>query len=236
VYSVSVSLSVSPSPPWRAGQTVTFIVTATINGNPLANTPVWIFVRFIDDAGYSRMTKIAEGTTDSSGKATITCALPFKVSIGGVEYRLPCRTVNFIANERQYYTWSNYVSGKLAYPTRISISAPTAVRPGEEFTISGKLEYESDAGVWSPLGGKTVTLFYNGNRIADVVTASDGTYSITTSIDKPGTYTLKAVYPGEGLTAGAVALARTVTGFMSPAKSPLPQMIAGGLMLLAGML
>jgi hypothetical protein len=94
----------------------------------------------------------------------------------------------------------------IAFPTRISISAPDKVAPGTPFTISGKLEYESGTDVWSPLAGKTVSLYYNGTKIADVTTGSDGSYSKTDAvIPTSGTYTLKASYAGEGWTMAATA-------------------------------
>jgi hypothetical protein len=95
------------------------------------------------------------------------------------------------------------------------------VFPNQSFTVNGKLEYQSDDGVWSPHASKTVSLSYNGNKIADVTTGSDGSYSATTSIPTSGTYTLKAVYAGEGF-AMAMALFGIEVG-VPPELEPLTQ-------------
>jgi hypothetical protein len=111
----------------------------------------------------------------------------------------------------------------VAFPTRISISAPDKVAPGTPFTISGKLEYESGIDVWSGLAGKTVSLYYNGTKIADVTTGSDGSYSKTDAvIPTSGTYTLKASYAGEGWTMAAFALFGVEVG-VPPELEPLAQ-------------
>jgi len=77
---------------------------------------------------------------------------------------------------------------------------------------TGKLEYRDRDGVWKGLAGRTVTLYYNGTKIGDVTTGSDGSYSKSARITTPGTYTLKAVYAGEGLALVAEALMKILSG------------------------
>jgi len=118
----------------------------------------------------------------------------------------------------RYYFYAEHVASgatsakqlmAVAYPVRISIQAPSRVNRGAEFTISGKLEYESSPGTWSPLANRTVSVYRNGNKVADVKTLSDGSYSVKMSIQTGGTYTLRAVFEGERLPTtppGATAL------------------------------
>jgi hypothetical protein len=118
----------------------------------------------------------------------------------------------------------------IAFPTRLSISAPDKVAPGTPFTISGKLEYESNIDVWSPLAGKTVSLYYNGTKIADVITGSDGSYSKTDAvIPTSGTYTLKASYAGEGWTMAVAFLGLTVSPETKTALSVALPIVVGAI-------
>jgi hypothetical protein len=71
-------------------------------------------------AGSAGQALIGTGVTDNSGVATYLYTLPWTVG-GGT----PCTTNYFVANTDT--KWSNVVSGKAAYPTRISISAPDKV-------------------------------------------------------------------------------------------------------------
>jgi hypothetical protein len=126
----------------------------------------------------------------------------------GVPYGMACRRYLFRAYHPASGTESATQEMAVAYPTRISdFTAPSKVGAGVPFTVSGKLEYESSAGTWNPLGGRTVSIYYDNTKLVDVTTASDGSFTATVSIPTPGTYTLKAYYAGEGLTATAAAIA-----------------------------
>ena len=67
----------------------------------------------------------------------------------------------------------------------------------EEFTISGRLVYETAPGDRRPLAYRTVFLYCDGTEIGAVQTDESGYYSKRHSISRPGTYTLVAYYPGE---------------------------------------
>jgi hypothetical protein len=125
----------------------------------------------------------------------------------------------------------------IAFPTRLSISAPDKIAPGTPFTISGKLEYESGIDVWSPLAGKTISLYYNGTKIADVTTGSDGSYSKTGAvIPTSGTYTLKASYAGEGWTMAVAAfLGLTVSPETKAALQAALPLLTGALVAFAAL-
>jgi len=122
-----------------------------------------------------------------------------------------CTTITLAASHEPTGTTSNEITGAVAHPTRLSISAPSTVKVGEPFNITGKLEYRDRDGVWKGLAGRTVTLYYNGTKIGDVTTGSDGSYSKSARITTPGTYTLKAVYAGEGLALVAEALMKILS-------------------------
>jgi hypothetical protein len=188
-----ITLNITPGPPWVAGQTITLKAQATYD------TTLWrgVTINFwISNANAPSGIFIGSATTDAYGVATLSWQIPWKLS--GVQ--IPGYTNTFWCNEATTYTQSNTVSGKVAFPTRLSISAPATVVVGEPFTISGKLEYEYDVNAWTGIGNMTISLYYDGNKIADTTTGSDGSYSYPVSIKTPGKYTLKAVFAGYALT------------------------------------
>lgn len=184
---VTVALQVSPRSPWTAGQTITLKATVESDGAPYPS----VIVAFYAGPEGGIWHQIGTSTTDSNGIATLTWTIPWKMNTD----IFPSHILYFIAGSQG--AWSDPLMGVCAYPTRISISAPDRVAPGQKFTISGKLEYESEPDVWSPLAGRTISLFYNTTKIADVTTGADGSYSAEASIPESGTYTLKASYAGE---------------------------------------
>jgi hypothetical protein len=194
---VTVALTVTPSPPWTAGQSITLKATVKKDGSPYSG----VTVRFRWFTGTTSK-DIGDVVTDTNGVATITWTIPWKIDTTTV----PCTTSTVYAYELVSGAYAS-VSGQVAYNTRLSISAPDTVPAGSYFTISGKLEYESASGVWSGLAGKTVSLYYNSTKIADLTTASDGSYSKTdVTITTPRTYTLKASFAGAGFTAAFLGL------------------------------
>jgi hypothetical protein len=114
-----------------------------------------------------------------------------------VPHNMACRRYLFYAEHVASGATSTRQLVAVAYPVRISIQAPGRVNRGAEFTISGKLEYEPSPGIWMPLANKVVSVYRDGSKIADVRTMSDGSYSVKTSIQTSGTYTLRAVFEGE---------------------------------------
>jgi hypothetical protein len=231
VIGVTVKYEISPGPPWTAGQTITMKATVTKNGTPFAGTRVW-FSWGNADTGSKY---VGNAITDANGVATFTWTIPWTFTGPTGTSSVPCKTnVSYAVEETSGA--SAMVSGKVAYPTRISISAPDSVIAGQSFTIKGMLVFESDKDVWSGLPGRTVSLFYNGTKIADVTTASDGTYSATASIPTSGSYTLKAVYSGEGFTATAAAfLGLTVSPEAETALSVALPLVVGAIVAFASL-
>jgi hypothetical protein len=182
---------VTPTPPWTAGQTVTLRVQSVENGTPRVGKRIQFTIIDMDtwESGV-----LVEATTGSDGYAVASAAIPWMVGSSVI----PCGKIYLRAYDVEAGVYSAAIPGSVAYPTRISISAPSSVAPGQTFTISGKLEYKSSPGAWSGLAGRTVSLYYDSTKIADVTTGSDGSYSASVSIPTIGTYTLTASYAGEG--------------------------------------
>jgi len=227
VLAVSIkNFSVTPSGPWYAGQVVTLKAQFLQDSNPRAG----ITVKFCFNVESAYDFKTA--TTGSDGYATLSYTIPH--SIGTTTCY--CKTGNFYVYD-DVGNMAGPISGKVAARTRISISAPDSVKTGQTFTISGKLEYESSPGTWSPLSGKTVSLYYNSTKIGDVTTDAGGNYSKSTSISTSGTYSLKASYGGEGLALPAFALfgmevtppeIEPIIQYASYALAGLPVLVVGG--------
>jgi hypothetical protein len=197
----TITYSVSPNPPWTAGQSVTFTAVVKEDGTPV----VGILVHFEGTAA-GVTEEFAREYTDATGKAQKTVTIPWMIGT----FEIPCRTWDTYA--RADTLKSTIIKAAIAYPTRISISAPDTVSPGQTFAISGKLEYQIDSATWAPASGRTVSLYYNGTLIGNVTTGTDGSYSKPdAAISTPGTYTLKASYAGEGFAAAAAFLGLTVS-------------------------
>ena len=174
---------------------------------------------YMGDSATSTPTKIASTTTASGGTFSASWT---------VSYGLGCTTKYFRAYHPGTGTWSNAQSMKIAYNTRVSITpSKTVVAPGESFTLSGKLEYESTgAGVWAGLGGRTVSIYRDTTLLGTATTASDGSYSFTTTAPTTaGTYTYKVVYAGEGLT--ALAITELTTALPTTVQQAMPYAIIG---------
>lgn len=207
----TITYNVSPSPPWTAGQSVTFTAVVKENGTPV----VGILVHF--EGATAGVTKeFAREYTDSTGTARKTVTIPWMIGT----FEIPCRTWDTYA--RADTLKSTIIKAAIAYATRISISAPDKVSPGGAFAISGKLEYQDSSTTWAPASGRTVSLYYNGQKIGDVTTGADGSYSATASIPTSGTYTLKAVYAGEGF-----SLSPSISIFGVQAGFPLAALLSG---------
>ena len=77
----------------------------------------------------------------------------------------------------------------IPYVSSVTISAPSSVETGQNFTISGQVKDQYGNGY----GGVTVNLYRNDSPFASIFADSSGYYSRSTSISTAGTYTLKAV-------------------------------------------
>jgi hypothetical protein len=211
VQAITVTLEVSPAAPWTAGQTVTLKATVKKDGAAWSGATV-DFLFYPYPSSSSIYAVIGTKTTDTSGVASISYSIPWQITIDTTTWTIPCRVDGFGAREASTGTVSSMVTGQVAYPTRLSISAPDTVLPNQAFAITGKLEYQRLSGTWDPIVNRTVSLYYNGTKIADVTTGSDGSYNKPDAkIPTGGTYTLKALFAGEGFAAAAAFLGLTVS-------------------------
>jgi hypothetical protein len=199
-----VDVKVSPGPPWRAGQTLRIEGRLLEDTTPLVGVEVWAAVQY--DTSVLYLTYYYSGL---DGKVILDFTVPYQVA---------CRSAGFFL-EDDIGTQSNRVWGKVAYPTRLSISAPDTVKMNEKFKVTGKLEYEYMPGDWRPLAGRKVEVYYNSSKLGETTTASDGSYSVEVSIPATGTYTLKAYYAGEGFGYTPV-LARVARPLYAAARLP----------------
>jgi len=213
-----LTLSVTPSPPWTPGQTLTFTVTlpmvvwttdtVTIYAN---NTPIMSF-------------QITSGVGGSG-----TWTIP--QSYAG-------QTVTFMAQDSLLGVTSNTVSGTVLYPTKISISAPSTTYINQPFTVSGTLQYQNASGSWVALGSQTVSIKGSWGASATATTNSNGQYSAQlTAPSSPGTYTITATFAPTGtLFAPATAQLSMGTSTATPTVSTTPSAQPGMLQFIGGML
>jgi hypothetical protein len=209
--SVSISLEVTPAQPWTVRDRLHFKVTVRLDTAAGAGRSVEVRIEKIYDTEPSQWKKILSGTTDSNGVFEGDWTIPF-YDVGdyppGTMIIFPCTYWYFNAIDVATGVGLAKASkpwGNIAYPSRISIEAPNIVIVGQPYTISGVLERESDENYWTPLANRTVKVYRNGSLLATPTTDSNGRYSVTDTITSPGTYTLKAVYDGEGFRTAAAA-------------------------------
>ena len=211
------TVELDPLPTYAVqGDTVTFTGRVLLDTTPVAGTRVEI---------YLEETRIAACATGSDGRFSIPWV---------AEYGLVCDAYQFWAVHVESGAMSPTRSMAISYRTRISVSAPSSVRAGEPFTVSGRLEYEYSApGDWRPLVGKVVSIYYDGTKLADATTGSDGSYSATVTIPSPGNYTIRAVFAGEMPMAVSVAVRGvTVEGVVEEIVSTAPLIVAFASLLL----
>jgi uncharacterized protein YfaS (alpha-2-macroglobulin family) len=216
VQALSVTLTVDKS--WvPVGGVLYFRATVRSDGNPVPNKEVRFYI------ATDGLLWIGTATTGSDGVASLTWTVPWYVGT----LKLPCTRQSFVAYAVPESVASNSVTVAIAYPTRLTVTTDKSTyTPGETIQVTVKLEY-NDEGTWKPLVGKSVTVSLDTLQSKTVTTGSDGTASTTlTAPTTPGSYTVRASYGGEGLTAFALAAAGvevvvpewlpSVAGFLGP--------------------
>ena len=95
---------------------------------------------------------------------------------------------------------------ELVYSTFMSVSAPSLGAQGTPFTMSGRLTF-IEGGQEYGLGGRTISLSYNGTSLGSTTTDGNGNYSKSVTITPSGVYTLKAAFAGaSGLSASSASI------------------------------
>ena len=99
--------------------------------------------------------------------------------------------------------------------TFLSINAPSAVEQGVPFGITGKLTF-MEGGVEYGLGGRSISLSYNGTSLGSATTDGSGNYSKSVTIGSSGSFTLRAEFAGgSGLAASSASMGVRI-GVTSP--------------------
>lgn len=189
----------------KVGDTVVFL--GEVRSGGAQGTPVLgALAKLKIDMGLLRgWIDLGQGAiTDSSGKYSISWVVPW--DLGPLD-KLPCRDWAFKTQINSSTVWSNGYNVFVSYQTRISnLNCPTSAKAGEEFTVSGKLEYESSTGVWEGLGMKTVKVRYDGNAFGEELTSNlfpPGGFSITGKIPAAGSYDIIVEFMGSDFPAAA---------------------------------
>lgn len=121
--------------------------------------------------------------------------------------------------------------------TRIrGLAATASPKVGEDMGVSGILEWESAAGVWSPISGETVTVEATDpdgiSYTVDGITTSTGAFSATFTPDIAGVWTVTATYDGAASMFTASAEVKITLGEeLGIGLGLLLIIIAGGVML-----
>jgi hypothetical protein len=195
ITAIAYSIRLDRLPPYvLAGRDLMFEGSLTVDGRPAPRETVKI-----KRCLYERPQECVDVLTLTTG--------------AGGEFYDMWRTTHDLACRRYYFYAEHPASGArsepqlvaVAYPTRVTVEAPNTVTPGQAFEVRGRLEYEASPGRWAGLSYRRVHVYLDDSKVAEATTGADGSYSVRITISRPGTYTLRVVFPGEGLPAAQVA-------------------------------
>jgi len=220
----TITLNVSPNPPWTPGQTLSF--TVGLPGVTWTTDNVTIYVNGTPVTSF----QIAPGVGGGGGAWTIS------QGYAGQQ-------ISIYAKDSLFGATSNTVSGTVLYPTKISISVPSTIYVNQPFTVSGTLQYQNASGSWVALGSQTVSIKGSWGASATATTNSSGQYSAQlTAPSSPGTYTITATFAPTGTlfapaTAQLTMGTSTATPTVSTTPSAKPSMLQfiGGMLAIAGL-
>jgi hypothetical protein len=201
---VSYRVTLERLPPYVvAGRDVKFEGSLTIDGRPAPRETVRVMACAHERPEVCQ--EILRLTTGAMGEF---------YDIWRPPHGMACRRFYFFAEHVASRTRSEPQLVAVAYPTRLGIRAPPTVTVGQSFEVSGRLEYEVSPGSWAGLAGRRVRILLNETTVAEVATQSDGSFSARLTIPRPGTHTIRAVFPGEGLPATQVAAVSDTTEYL----------------------
>jgi len=169
----------------KAGGVVTFTARLTKDGAGYSGQS--LYLQYYTATGWYELTSPMP-STDANGYTSSTIVLGYDRACQDVRWRV--RYTDPAGNN--YY--SPEVKVAVAYPTRISLTAPASTPPGVAFTVSGKLEYEKTSGSWVGLAGAPVKIYADTTLVASPTTDANGNYSA--SITLTTSQTIKAVFEG----------------------------------------
>jgi len=200
-YSVELTFSIDKR--WaKVGEIVKFSGRLTRDGEGWGGQSIVIqMYEIVDETGV--WYDVLDTVTDADGYYDTEMVVPFELPIG---IRLPCEDRWWRTLHPDTDTGSNYAPLAIAYPTFIeAFTVPAEVVTGKPFTVEGQLLYEYDTGDYRALPDRVVNIYVNGSLVASPITDADGWFSADITIDAPGSYTIRAYFPGEGLPGGSYA-------------------------------
>lgn len=139
------------------------------------------------------------GLSGGGGYFDIPWEVTFTQLVGTTLVRLPCSLHDFTAwtivaesNVRSMWVaWRTEFFSDVLGGTLLRDTPPLLVMPNTPFTISGFLGYETADGVWAPLAGVAVSLYFEDVWVVDSVTDLSGYFSITHTIATSGACELR---------------------------------------------
>ncbi len=168
---------------------VTISGSLTENGTPVPNEEI-----ALDLGGLL----IGSTYTDASGNYSFSWTVPYSM----LGQTLPCYDWDVTARSLRASATTKLA---IAYRTQITLNSPPEVTVNQPFTVDGTLTYEYSPGTWLPLSGRNVKILLDSTLQATATTDTSGKYSATITITSLGTYTLTALFEGEGLPTGTTA-------------------------------
>jgi len=169
----------------KAGGVVTFTARLTRDGAGYSGQS--LYLEYYTATGWYTYTTPMP-STDANGYTSSTITLGYDRACEDVRWRVRYTDPAGV----EYY--SPEVRVAVAFPTRISISAPASIPPGVAFTVSGKLEYEKTAGNWVGLAVAPVKIYADSTLIASPTTDANGNFSASLTLTT--SQTVKAVFEG----------------------------------------
>lgn len=201
----TVTLNVN-KPYCVAGEPITFSGAFMQDGVGVPNT--WIDIYLLRGSlSYIVFTV----QTDANGNYSKTLPLPWTtIDVEGVRGDIAGYVCDFFALNYATNAKSGTVTVTCAYPTRIrDLTAPAKVAVNEKFVVSGNLEMQlgdyTTPGAWMVILGRIILIYIDTSLVGSPITGAGGLFSQSdVSIGASGTYIIKAVFAGEGLTLGLV--------------------------------
>jgi len=202
----SYQLTISPSSPWKLGQSITLYLKGSTAVEPYAY--FYMNVSYASQTVYLGKAELYPVRTYSGTLegylATLTVTLSLTMQTQSGQYVTVYGPVSIYATVGSVQ--SNTVSGAIYIPTQFSNIqvSPSTIYPGQNITVTGQLQQMGNSSSqW--IGAPNQTISYTltnsstGSQITSgtVTTDSGGNFSISlTAPSSPGSYTLSLVFAG----------------------------------------
>jgi len=204
-----LALTLAADKRWvKVGGLVTFTARLTKDGAGYAYQT--LYLELFDSASGMWLVYETMPSTNLDGYSSMGLSLGYDRACQDIRWRVrytdPAGTA--------YY--SPEVRVAVAFPTRISISAPASIPPGVAFTVSGKLEYEKTAGNWVGLAGAPVKIYTDTTLVASPTTDANGNFSASLTLTT--SQTVKAVFEGMYIPSALIFFAPSESALQTQAQ------------------